>query len=75
MFSQLSLKAVCVSTCLVFLMLDMVDVVITSAGSAGYSLVQSNHIHNLSSKEQYARDCQGHLPTLSSQYINPHLPR
>ena len=75
MFYKLSLRQICVSFCLVFLLLDVVDVVITVIGTAGYAIVDSDRNENETQREHFDRKCSKSLPVLSSQYINPHLPK
>ena len=72
MFYKLSLRQICVSFCLVFLLLDVVDVLITVIATAGYTIEDSDKNENETQQEHFDRKS---LPVLSRQYINPHLPR
>ena len=57
------------------LLLDFVYVGITVIGTAGYTIVDSDRNENETHQVHFGRKCSKSLPVLSSQYINPHLPR
>ena len=78
MFSRLSLRQVCASFCLVFLVCDMVDVVITVLGTGQVTFADSDDNHTNANEEvspNITRCTEAAIPVIASHYIIPHIRR
>ena len=73
MILRLSLRTLCISFSLLFLVLDVVDVVVTCMEFIQNDVNDKADFET--TKQIHARLCSESVPALSSEYVNPHIPR